>query len=227
VFTAAICPRYRKVSRPMKKLILAAAIITALVVAITGCANELAVTADKPQTQADDAPKQQSAPSEQPTATVGPQLTLAPPIQPIEPEDKSMYSSYAHMRSFDPTTGIAEFDYFDILTGDEAVDWLINGKGYCSVDAQDEVDAYADSEYIAKNLSPYLRAVDLTTVPLKLMYSPDGTLVSGAQALPSDYTDILALWKVNQNYVLYSHFYYITVDEETEQVLLVEQVYRP
>ena len=185
---------------------------------------------DKPQLtqpQSDDVPEQESAPSEQPLQTLSPQLTLAPPIQPIEPEDSSMYSSYAHMRSFDPETGVAQFDYFDILTGDAAVDWLINGKGYCSVDAQDEVDAFADSEYIAKNTNPQLRAINLTAVPLKLMYSPNGSLVSGAHSLPSDYADIFALWNINQNYVLYSHFYYITVDEATEQVLLVEQVYWP
>ncbi len=98
---------------------------------------------------------------------------------------------------------------------------------FCSVDAQNEVDAFADSEYIEKNTNPRLRAINLTAVPLKLMYSPDGSLVSGAQSLPGDYADIFALWNINQNYVLYSHFYYITVDEATEEVLLVEQVYWP
>ena len=138
-----------------------------------------------------------------------------------------MYSSYAHMRSFDPATGIAQFDYFDILIGDEAVDWLINGAGYCSVDAQDEVDTFADSEYIEKNTNPQLRPIDLANVPLKLMYTPSGKLLTQPDGEPSDYADVLELWQVNQSYVLYTHFYFITVDKETEQVLLVEQVYWP
>jgi len=214
----------------MKALIFIVAITAAIVITITGCASGSAVVADEQQIkqpQIDDVAEQEGAPSLQPAATQGPRFTLAPPIQSIEPEDSSLYSSYAHMRSFDPATGIAQFDYFDILIGDDAVDWLINCEGYCSVDAQDEVNDYADSEYIEKNTNPQLREIDLTIVPLKLMYTPSGKLLIQPDGEPADFADVLELWQVNQSYVLYTHFYYITVDEDTEQVLLVEQVYWP
>ena len=39
-----------------------------------------------------------------------------------------MYSSYADLISFDPETGIAKFDYFDMLRGADAVKFLSAGR---------------------------------------------------------------------------------------------------
>ena len=61
-----------------------------------------------------------------------------------------MYSSYADLVSFDPETGIAKFDYFDMLRGKEAVDYLVEHKNYKLADAQELVDNFATRSTLRK-----------------------------------------------------------------------------
>lgn len=237
----------------MKKTMLILAILIACFVFITGCTNDSSLVLEKleevdakledMQTQIDDlseeniqqadpAPTVFEAPavSLAPSLTTAPQLTLAPQLSPTQtagPVAPAMYSSYAHMVSFDPATGIAEFDYFEMLRGDDAIEWLINNEGYCSVDAENEVNDYADSEFIEKNTNPQLRSIDLTGKSLILMYQSSVTVVYGAEGIPSNLGDIIALYGVDPNYVLHTHFYYITVDESSGNVTLVAKVYWP
>lgn len=162
------------------------------------------------------------------------QDTQAETTQPEETQSGSattpagtdeLYSSYAHMISFDPDSGMAEFDYFNMLKGEDAVNWLVEQEGYSLADAQEEVANYADSEFIEKNTNPKLRTIDLNDVNLSLMYEPDGTMVEGAESVDTGIADLTALYTLDPDLLLDSFFYYVTV--QNEKAVSVDQVYWP
>lgn len=137
----------------------------------------------------------------------------------------NLYTSYAHMVAFDPETGWAMFDYWDMLKGDAAVDWLVEHEGYSETDAQTEVDDWGDSEYIEKNVNPRLRVVDMSDVSIKMMYHADGAEVLDAIPVSLTYSQFLSLYAANPNGVLNTYFYQVTVSGG--EVTKVEQVYWP
>jgi len=129
-----------------------------------------------------------------------------------------MYSSYAYMVSFDAGTGLAEFDYFTMLTGQEAIDFLVSDKGYSYDDAKAEVDAFCDGEFVMKNINPQLRSIDLRVTPILSLYETDGSQVSTwPSACSLSYDDFVSLYEYDQtdpdgiDYTQGSVFYYITV----------------
>jgi hypothetical protein len=142
------------------------------------------------------------------------------------PSGPEIYSSYARLVSFDPSTGVAQFDYFEILRGDEAVQYLVEHEGYTQEDAQEEVDNYADGEYVEKNDNPQLRDINLTTLSLSLMYQPSGAEVTDATPVPSSYSDFLAIWTLDPTLLRDTYFYYIHVND-AGGISLVEQVFWP
>ncbi|MEZ4357783.1 MAG: hypothetical protein R2876_04035 [Eubacteriales bacterium] len=146
-------------------------------------------------------------------------------MSPGPSNSASMYSSYAHMVSFDPARGWADFDYFEMLKGDDAVEWLVDNEGYTLADAEAEVEDFADSEFIEKNTNPQLRTIDLREIPLKLMYHSDGTMVEGADGIDADLEDLYNLYELNSSLVLDSFFYYVEVEDG--EVVAVSQVYWP
>ena len=159
-----------------------------------------------------------------PTATVA---TAAPTAAPSPtPKGPAMYSSYADLISFDPETGIAKFDYFDMLRGADAVKFLVDHEGYTQTAAQKMVDDFADSEFVKKNINPQLRAIDIDDVPLKLMVKPNGDPVDGAEPVSVTAKEFRAIYALNTSLLLESYFYHITVDGDGK-VTLVEQVYWP
>lgn len=140
------------------------------------------------------------------------------------PEGPKMYSSYAHLKSYDPARGLADFDYFDMLRGDEAVAHLVS-QGWSQDEAQSHVDDFADSEFVEKNTNKQLRTIDLREVQLKLMCHPDGTKVEGADPIDATLEDFYNLYHVNPALIKDEYFYYITVTDG--EVVCVEQVYWP
>ena len=160
-----------------------------------------------------------------PTATVA--ATAAPTAAPSPtPKGPAMYSSYADLISFDPETGIAKFDYFDMLRGADAVKFLVDHEGYTQTAAQKMVDDFADSEFVKKNINPQLRAIDIDDVPLKLMVKPNGDPVDGAEPVSVTAKGFRAIYALNTSLLLESYFYYIHVNTDGN-VTLVEQVYWP
>lgn len=145
-------------------------------------------------------------------------------MNPDPPPGPAMYSSYARMVSYDPARGWADFDYFDILTGDDAVQWLVNHEGYTLADAQAEVADWGDGEFREKNINTQVRTIDLKNVPIKLMYLPDGTQVPGSIPVDSTLADVFALYNLDPAYLFEHFFFYIHVDAGGN-VTLVEQVY--
>jgi len=137
----------------------------------------------------------------------------------------NMYSSYAHMKTFDPLTGLAEFDYFDILRGADAIAWLVAEEGYTQAEAEAEVNNYADSEFVYKNVNPQLRTADMKTIPITMMYQADGTPVDGAETVALTYHEFRTLYAAHPDSVLDSFFYYCTVAGGT--ITKVDQVYWP
>lgn len=136
-----------------------------------------------------------------------------------------MYSSLAHLVSFDPASGVARFDYFDMLRGDDAVDFLVAHEGYSEADAQALVDEFADSEFVEKNTNSQLRAIDLDDTPLKMMIQPSGEPVDGAESIPSSAADVRAIYAIDPA-LLSAYFYSIHVEADG-RVSLVEQLYWP
>lgn len=137
----------------------------------------------------------------------------------------NMYSSYADMVSFDPETGWALFDYWDMLKGDEAKQWLIDHEGYTEANAQTYVDNMSDSEFVKKNTNPRLRAVDMNKASIKMMYQADGTPVADANPVALTFSEFMSLYAFHPDSVLDSYFYYLTV--QSGSVKKVEQPYWP
>ncbi len=183
-----------------------------------------------------DTPAPTAAPTATPTATpvaetATPAATVAATAAPTAapsptPKGPAMYSSYADLISFDPETGIAKFDYFDMLRGADAVKFLVDHEGYTQTAAQKMVDDFADSEFVKKNINPQLRAIDIDDVPLKLMVKPNGDPVDGAEPVSVTAKEFRAIYALNTSLLLESYFYYIHVDTDGN-VTLVEQVYWP
>lgn len=183
-----------------------------------------------------DAPAPTAAPTVAPAATPAAETatpaatvaaTAAPTAAPSPtPKGPAMYSSYADLISFDPETGIAKFDYFDMLRGADAVKFLVDHEGYTQTAAQKMVDDFADSEFVKKNTNPQLRAIDIDDVPLKLMVKPSGDPVDGAEPVSVTAKEFRAIYALNTSLLLESYFYYIHVDTDGN-VTLVEQVYWP
>ncbi len=138
----------------------------------------------------------------------------------------SMYSSYANLVSFDPATGLAQFDYFDLLKGADAVKYLVEEKGYTKAAAQAEVDGYADSEFINKNENPQLRTADMKAVTIMMLYGPDGAQTTSWPDTDSmTFSAFKSFYAAHPEQVLTksSFFYYVTVVNSV--ITKVEQVY--
>jgi hypothetical protein len=172
-------------------------------------------------------------PSPVPTLSSTPEITVTPvptptpaPTPTPTPEGPRMYSSYADLISFDPETGIAKFDYFDMLRGSAAIEFLIEHEGYTRTAAEALVENFADSEYVKKNTNPQLRAIDIDDVPLKLMWKPNGDPVNDSTPISATAANFRAIYALDTSLLLESYFFYIHVDGDG-QVTLVEQVYWP
>jgi hypothetical protein len=137
----------------------------------------------------------------------------------------ALYTSYAYMVSYNPSTGYADFDYFDLLQGKDAVKWLVSQEGYSQAEAEKVVADFADSEFIEKNTNPQLRTIDLSGLPLKLMYDKNGNMDDYVKSFNATIADLNALYALDSSLVLDSFFYKVHVTDGT--VISVEQVYWP
>lgn len=165
-----------------------------------------------------------AAPTSAQTTPAAPTPTTAPVIS----NPANMYSSYANLVSFDPKIGWAEFDYFDLLKGADAVKYLVEEKGYTQADAQAEVDGYADSEFINKNENTQLRTVDMSAAEIEMVYLPDGTeTTSWPDSDPMTYSNFKSFYAAHPDKILTasSFFYYITVKDG--KITKVAQVFWP
>lgn len=215
----------------MKKAIVAAITVT-LGISLFACAPSPGTEVETAAASGDVfSALSSTAPEETPSVT--PEASESASVVSTEAETSlpsasgpEMYTSYARLKSFDPSTGVAQFDYFDILRGDEAVDFLVNHEGYSQEDAQELVESFADSEYVEKNTNPQLRAIDIDGVSLSLMYQPSGAQVDGVEAVPSTASDFRAIYALDAGLLLNSFFFKIHVEDDGH-VSLVEQVYWP
>jgi|GEM_PF-1014354 len=164
-------------------------------------------------------------------ATTGPATTaIITPVGTVSStapvNTANMYSSYAIMTAFDPSTGVASFDYFDMLRGEDAIDWLVEQEGYTRTEAEDIVNNFADSEFVYKNINPQLRSANMSIVTIKMMCNLDGSAINDALSIPFHYDQFCSIYNEHPELVTYSsYFYYCTV---TGNVITgVEQVYWP
>ena len=222
--------------RISKRIVVSIALLAAVQLLLS-CTAALPEATSSPTPAATDTPTPTAAPTATPaatpeTATTTPTLTaetttLSPTPSPTPtPKGPSMYSSYADLISFDPETGIAKFDNFDMLRGADAVKFLVDHEGYTQTNAQKMVDDFAESEFVKKNINPQLRAIDIDDVPLKLMVKPNGDPVDGAESVSVTAKEFRAIYALNTSLLLESYFFHVTVDDDGK-VTLVEQVYWP
>ena len=162
------------------------------------------------------------APSQTP-APPSPAVSIAPAVS--TPNGPKLYSSYAHMTAYHPSTGLADFDYFDMLRGEDAVKWMVSHEGYTKAEAEEIVSEFADSEFIEKNENTQIRTIDLNKVALKLMYDPNGEMVTDSTPIASSVAKLNTLYSHDSSLVLDSFFYYVTV--QNGAVVEVTQVYWP
>ncbi len=200
----------------MKKTMLIATALVAVIYIFAGCADS-GIKAPAEQT-----PEATAAPE----VSEEPLFTLAPFAEPQETqqqqEPQPLYSSYAYLRRFDPKSGIAQFDYFDVLTGSDAVNYLINCEGYCSLVAQEEVAKYEETDFLEVNPDGALWDIDLAQTDIMLLYDENANFLK--QARKASFDDVVKLWNQDKSLLLTSSYYYILVDEQTAEVLLIEQV---
>jgi hypothetical protein len=198
-----------------------------LIFGLNGCITIHLITDPTPSPALETAPLPEATaePLPDPIVLLTPVPTAAEPLPSAAPEGPEIYSSYAHMVSLDVARGVADFDYFEMLRGADAVQWLVEHEGYSEANAEAAVAEFADSEFIEKNTNPQIRQIDLTEIPLKLMVHPDGTPQEGAEPYETDYEDMYLLYEFDRDLVLKEYFYYITA--ENGEVISVAQVYWP
>lgn len=193
----------------------------------------ITVSCDNSQNKISSEPESISEPISKNTASTSSTQSVASSETPITSTEENIgpintatiYSSYANMVSFDATQGWADFDYFNMLKGDEAIQYLIDIEGYTLENAKKMVDDFSDSEFINQNENSQLRTINLQKIDLKLMYKPDGTAVTDAISIDATFSDLYELYNVNPDLVLNSFFYYIKVIND--EIISVEQVYWP
>jgi hypothetical protein len=206
-------------------------IFVCIIAVLLAACNIKVITPNSSESSGTPVTESPAAATTEPTAE--PALSPEPATEPPTPEPPSpeptvnMYSSYADMVSFNPSTGLAQFDYWDRLRGEEAVDWLVEHEGYSESEAQDIVDDYADSEFIKKNTNPQLRTVDLSSVPVKMLQYPFGyEFAPDPDPILTSFTDLCALYATDPDILLTLNYYYITVDA-SGTVTDVSQCYQP
>jgi hypothetical protein len=157
---------------------------------------------------------------------VVPVSTPAAPVVTATPNNgPTLYTSYAHMTAYHPDSGIADFDYFDMLRGEDAAKWMVEKEGYTQAEAEAIAADFADSEFIEKNENPQIRSIDLNNVELKLMFDADGDELLPGGPVPSTVSILNELYAHHPELVTDIYFYYIEVDNG--QAVSVTQVYWP
>ena len=160
------------------------------------------------------------------TPTEAPTPSPTPTRAPTPTNTARMYSSWAHMVSFDPSTGWAEFDYWDMLRGEEAVAWKVANEGLTEAEAQEIVDNFADSEYVYKNTNTTLRTIDLSTAEVWMLEFPFGyDLAPDPDPVLTSYADLCALYATDPDILLGYFYYYVTVNADGS--IKVAQCYWP
>ena len=153
-----------------------------------------------------------------------PEVSVAPSVSSA-PNGPKLYSSCAHMTAYHPSTGLADFDYFDMLRGEDAIKWMVSHEGYTKAEAEEIVAEFADSEFIEKNENSQIRTIDLNQVELKLMYGQNGEMVADSTPVASTVAKFNTLYTHDPSLVLDSFFYYVKV--QNGAVVEVTQVYWP
>jgi hypothetical protein len=212
----------------MKRIILAIICLTVLIMASCGGSSGNVVVVTRPPSAVSDAPastetQEQTA---SPTQSAAPVDTQSAQPSPTLADGPKMYTSYAKMVSFDTATGMADFDYFDMLRGEDAVNWLVEQEGYSQSDAEALVNDFADSEYIEKNSNSQLRTIDLSKVPVYLIINDDGTYTDDIEPRLVDADTLKAIYADKPSTLLKTFFYEVKVSD-SGAVESVNQVYWP
>lgn len=152
-------------------------------------------------------------------------LPITPAVTNTPYSEPALYSSYAYMTAYHPASGVADFDYFDMLRGEDAVKWMVEKEGYSQIEAEAIAADFTDSEFIEKNENPQVRGIDLNAVELKLMFDADGDEMMPGGPVSSSVAILSELYAHHPSLVLDTYFYYIEV--ENGEAVSVTQVYWP
>jgi len=142
-----------------------------------------------------------------PTST--PDMTTSEAATEATPTGPSINSGYAYMTSYDPARGFADFDYIELLEGEEAVQWLINEEGM----DPEEAEWMAEEYYTVKNVNPLIRTLDLREAEVTVLFDEDGVL-DPDHPVTGDLLVLYNLYELDPNYVLNVFFYYVEVGSD-------------
>lgn len=157
--------------------------------------------------------------------TTSPTL-ITPSPAPTPHNTMDFYSCYAHMVSYNPANGWAEFDYFYLHQGQDAIDYLVDYEGYTVTDAETLVNGFADSEFVEQNNNTGLRTIDLNTVDVRTIINHDGSVGPDLFGSIVDISHLNSLYASNPNNLTSYIFYYIECDAN-DNVVEVRQIFWP
>lgn len=161
-----------------------------------------------------------------PPATTQPQYTMPPTTNPSPPNTMEFYSCYAHMVSYNPANAWAEFDYFYLHQGQDAIDYLVDYEGYSVTDAENLVNGFADSEFVEQNNNPGLRTIDLDLVDVRTIVNMDGSVGPDLIGSIVTTTHLNNLYSANPSNLVDYFFYFVECDSNGN-VIEVRQVFWP
>lgn len=146
---------------------------------------------------------------------------------PDAPESKGLAQScFARLKSYDPATGIAVFEAFEILEGQTAENYLRYELGYDDEDIDILYSSMEGYDFIYRDLKMPPIVINLDMVNLTLLYQPSGTPTKNLERIPSNGSDFRKLYQIKPYLLTGTPAYFIYVDMEGRPYL-VEQTYPP
>lgn len=114
---------------------------------------------------------------------------------------------FASLQSYDPATRTGMFDEFEMLRGDEAVDFLVRKGYYDKAEAQGVVDGLSSDGFVPKSVAR--RHFDLGNTNFLLRYQPDGA--PAPDGVPSNSGDFRAIYDADRTLLMDTCYYRIHV----------------
>ncbi|MGI6235234.1 MAG: VanW family protein [Christensenellales bacterium] len=133
-------------------------------------------------------------------------------------------SVFASLESFNPQTGIAVFNAYEILEGETARNYLMNELGYDEEGVEILYSGLDTYEHIIRPLNYPPIKINVDQVNWILQYQATGELGTSLDGIPSSGGDFRVLYKNKPDKLLSANTYFIDIDLNGK-IYLIKQVY--
>ena len=133
---------------------------------------------------------------------------------------------FASLESFNPQTGIAVFNAYEILEGETARNYLMNELGYDEEGVEILYSGLDTYEHIIRPLNYPPIKINVDQVNWILQYQATGELGTSLDGIPSSGGDFRVLYKNKPDKLLSANTYFIDIDLNGK-IYLIKQVYPP